>query len=546
MQDLGTLGGTNSWASGVSANGAVVVGDSLIAGGAFRAFRWTGSGMQDLGTLGGTNSSASGVSADGAVVVGGSQIAGDATSHAFRWTGGGMQDLGTLGGAESWASGVSADGAVVVGNSQTTGGPFHAFRWTGGGMQDLGTLGGAESWAKGISADGAVVVGGSETAGGTFRAFRWTDSGMQDVADWLSAAGVTMPAGWTLREAAATNADGSVVVGIGSNASGNDEAWLARVSPLGSGLISPAAFNASVREAGARAVQAGTMLPGLALFGAHHRSLLDAGLARKAGGACAWATADGMRNHSADTRIELAEAGVCKDVGSARFGAGVGKAWARQDWSLGGGAEYDGQYLVAEAANAFGNGMEASLTGYYGRFDTQLRRNYRNGAAVDRSHGRPDAKSAALRARLDWKDAAQAGPFSLSPYAAYTRMETRLDAYTETGGGFPVAYGASKWKTDDLRAGLAARMALSAATDLRLAGEIVHRFDDDTGGVNGQVLGLWRFSLPGQKTKQNWARAMADVDHRFRDGSVLTVGANLGSPGGDASWGVTVGYRASF
>jgi probable HAF family extracellular repeat protein len=84
---LGTLpGGDRSYAYGVSADGAVVVGWAYNAAGYYRAFRWTASGgMQDLGTLGGGWSEAYGVSADGAVVVG---VADNAAGQgrAFRWT----------------------------------------------------------------------------------------------------------------------------------------------------------------------------------------------------------------------------------------------------------------------------------------------------------------------------------------------------------------------------------------------------------------------------------------------------------------------------
>ena len=83
---LGTLGGNGSWALGVSANGAVVVGWAFNAAGQLHAFRWTASGgMRDLGTLGGDRSEAYAVSADGAVVVG---YAVNAAWHerAFRWT----------------------------------------------------------------------------------------------------------------------------------------------------------------------------------------------------------------------------------------------------------------------------------------------------------------------------------------------------------------------------------------------------------------------------------------------------------------------------
>ena len=45
---LGTLGGDRSYASGVSADGSVVVGRDLNAAGQQRAFRWTQAGMEDL------------------------------------------------------------------------------------------------------------------------------------------------------------------------------------------------------------------------------------------------------------------------------------------------------------------------------------------------------------------------------------------------------------------------------------------------------------------------------------------------------------------
>ena len=101
-----------------------------------------------LGTLGGNESRAYGVSADGSVVVGWSYNAAG-WYRAFRWTAlGGMQDLGTLGGYWGWALGVSADGSVVVGWAEKAAVCNRAFRWTvDGGMQDLGTLGGDESEA---------------------------------------------------------------------------------------------------------------------------------------------------------------------------------------------------------------------------------------------------------------------------------------------------------------------------------------------------------------------------------------------------------------
>jgi len=173
---LGTLGGDWSVASGVSADGAVVVGVAYKVAGQWRAFRWTASGgMQDLGTLGGNSSEAFGVSADGAVVVGRAENAAR-FYRAFRWTAsGGMQDLGTLGGDESWALGVSADGSVVVGESL-----YRAFRWTASrGMESLNrtyasllTYGSGFAEARAISPDGRYIVGwGSNAATGRYEAF---------------------------------------------------------------------------------------------------------------------------------------------------------------------------------------------------------------------------------------------------------------------------------------------------------------------------------------------------------------------------------------
>jgi probable HAF family extracellular repeat protein len=216
---LGTLGGNWSSATGVSADGSVVVGRADDASGQSRAFRWTAqTGMQDLG-----NGYTSGVSADGSIVVGYVSITG-VGYRAFRWTAsGGMQDLGTLPGYEygSSALGVSADGSVVVGGLWKSKRKAHAFRWTAsGGMQDMGTLGGDVSLACCVSADGSVVVGMAENASGQIRVFRWTaESGMQDLGTL----------GESTCEPFDISANGSVVVGVArTNTSTRAFRWTAQ------------------------------------------------------------------------------------------------------------------------------------------------------------------------------------------------------------------------------------------------------------------------------------------------------------------------------
>jgi probable HAF family extracellular repeat protein len=219
MQDLGTLGGSESSANWVSADGSVMAGNALSSEKNLRAFRWTASDkMQDLGTLGGLESRASGINADGSVVVG---LARNESGYekAFRWTvKDKMQDLGTLGGLSSYeVSAVSADGTVVVGTTRNKNGHERAFRWTAGDniMQDLGTMGAKTSWAKGANADGSVVVGYVSTVDGTNRAFRWTASDkMRDLGTL----------GGSTSSASGVSADGNVVVGMASNVEGKTTA----------------------------------------------------------------------------------------------------------------------------------------------------------------------------------------------------------------------------------------------------------------------------------------------------------------------------------
>ena len=71
-------------ATGINGRG-YVVGSSFTAGGERHAYRWTPTGgMEDLGTLGGTDSSASAINARGQVT--GTAATTDSRGHAFLWT----------------------------------------------------------------------------------------------------------------------------------------------------------------------------------------------------------------------------------------------------------------------------------------------------------------------------------------------------------------------------------------------------------------------------------------------------------------------------
>ena len=300
MVGLGVLlgGGTRSFANGINENGSVVVGWSTSAPAPSpngEAFRWTvGSGMMALGDFpgGSFNSRAEGVSANGTVVVGfGDSAQGN---MAFRWTTwSAMVGLGDLPGGSTWsrALGVSSDGLVVVGSSSASTGVV-AFRWTtSSGMVGLGLLPGhVTSLAFAANVDGSVIVGASKSPAGTWEAFRWTASGgmtglgadtqalgvsavgssivgrvlsvlgheaflwspslgLVDLRDLLISMGASGLGGWTLQEARAISADGNAIVGLGTNPSGQVEAWLAYLTPpilsLGTNYCGPVVPNST-------------------------------------------------------------------------------------------------------------------------------------------------------------------------------------------------------------------------------------------------------------------------------------------------------------
>ncbi len=197
-------------AASVSADGTVIL-DSLGS-------IWTNGIVTSSGLQIGYAVSGNGLVFGGAVMQGPQYVAATWTSA------GGIVNFGILsgsGGSNVYA--LNKDGSVAVGASASLSGG-QAFRWTsGGGMYGLGFLpNSSSSTARDVSDDGAWVVGDNVDNNLTTTAWVWdaTTAKMRSLADELASRGYELPAGTQLQYAVGISADGTVIVGNGTDSNG--------------------------------------------------------------------------------------------------------------------------------------------------------------------------------------------------------------------------------------------------------------------------------------------------------------------------------------
>jgi probable HAF family extracellular repeat protein len=549
MVGLGDLPGGRFYSIGraVNADGTVVVGESRSTNG-LEAFRWTDAGgMVGLGDLSGGSfySIAHAVNADGSVIVGRSSSA--AGIEAFRWTdAGGMAGLGDLsgGGFYSAAWAVNADGTVVVGESRSTNG-LEAFRWTdAGGMAGLGDLsgGGFYSVARSVNADGTVVVGIGTSDQGS-EAFRWTaDDGMQTVAQWLQDSGVEI-GGWTLGGAYGVNADGTVVVGVGINPDGNTEAWIARDR---SGLITPAAFNASVAEIGyalgsmqiIETVAHGTsghpysryrpdISDGIWLSGDFATDSRSEGEGRLVLGGIGW-----MRRIGRTLSVAM-ELGRVRDTVKGIDGSQV---------------RTTGYYGVVEGDGAMTEEIPLYLTLTYAlhRGKVKTQRGYDNAGRIDYSYADGiDRLEQLVRMRVQLRDYAGA-LHGWSPYLEYAYKRIITEGFEEYGGGFPVRFSRIKSSDHQIRIGCDFEYRLNEDMTLIASAEGVRTFHRLGGDVSANVIGLYTLTLGRIDEKRDWLRGSLGIEYARNDASTIQIVFNATTQSEEPDFWVGVNYRYSF
>ena len=220
--DVGTFGGAESLALGVNTKGQVagsatntIPDDVSGFGTQLRAFRWQNGLLQDLGTLGGSNAFATSINESGEVA--GCANTDSISQNAFLWKNGTMIDLGSFGGSYACAFQVNNHGQVM-GLSTLPGDQVQrAFFGDHEGLTDLGTFGGSVVEPFWLTENGDVV-GGADYPGDMIRhAFLWKKGVMSDL-------------GTTYHECSTS---GSVALGVNSKVQIVGNSWCDDIAAAG-------------------------------------------------------------------------------------------------------------------------------------------------------------------------------------------------------------------------------------------------------------------------------------------------------------------------
>ncbi|WP_299204635.1 autotransporter outer membrane beta-barrel domain-containing protein [uncultured Amphritea sp.] len=264
-----------------------------------------------------------------------------------------------------------------------------------------------------------------------------------------------------------------------------------------------------------------------------------------------WVAGDfGTDNYgSRHGNIGLGEFGTGYNYGPFQLNLAIGQTWADQKLIDSGGVDTDGKYLMLEGIIPIdsGKGVYATLGTYRLWGELDIKRGYLNGGVLDSSSASPYSKSWGIRARVDWVDALAIQSTNLSPYVNLSYSQTSLNAYTETGGGFPAQFDKRNDEITELRIGANSATAFGSGDMNFVANlEAVHRFNDKASNATGEVIGTsFSFDIAGDHYERNWFKAGVGVEGKLGEGK-LSAMLNGTDKGENSDAWLAVSYAMAF
>lgn len=275
-------------------------------------------------------------------------------------------------------------------------------------------------------------------------------------------------------------------------------------------LLTPTTLQSLTEQT--RLLQAAVTRAGLVLHGSHGNPLDMR--AEPGSDSCLWASGDwAADNHEQrDGSIKLAEIGGCWviDDNRTQVGLGLGKSWSDQSTVFNGSQEQTGQYAVLELITpvpALGTNAWGTVTAYYSDADLKIKRGYLTADERDRSLGKTDAATWALRVRTDWERAGVVAGAAISPFVDLSHIKSEMDGYTEHSGAAPAAFDDSDLSTSEGRVGVNALKPISPVFSLTSGLEAVHRFNQSSSTITGALNGSEQFSVKADSEKRSWLKA---------------------------------------
>lgn len=186
LLDLGTLGGSETFADSINDLGQIVGTSRLANDDGSHAFFYANGVMQDISPINSGDIRGGRLGLNNLGYIASGLVVGDAYYPAiYQPQSGQVTTLGSLGCMSGFTGAATAinDSGLIVGYSYLSpGGTRHAFAYRNGSMTDLGSLGGY-SGALAINSSGVSVGFASDTPGGFGRAVVWANNSILDISN---------------------------------------------------------------------------------------------------------------------------------------------------------------------------------------------------------------------------------------------------------------------------------------------------------------------------------------------------------------------------